>query len=222
MRLIPDFSMFLANIHSSLVLQDMVFTLFNSGRQVVYTHETHTYYSMPETVEHRNIRCKITNRNNQGDDAESLIDVTNEDVSGGEVNFVHIIKMINLIITFQSSKSIKASEFPHINRPPQVFPCEKTEIPSFLFCLMPKVVAPVPGLFCSSRRAAYDWKRHVEDWSWDSLNYHWSVSTNSEINFCKAKYFHPKPVSPVESITPAHGWSHISIPGKTKKKLFLF
>lgn len=69
----------------SIVLQDMVFTLFNTGHQVVYTHKTHTYYSMPETVEHRNIRCKITNRNNAGDDAESFIDVINEDVSSVEV-----------------------------------------------------------------------------------------------------------------------------------------
>lgn len=130
--------------------------------------------------------------------------------------------MSRQIIMFQLSKGVKAAEFPHIKRPPQVFHCEKTEIPSFLFCLMPKVVAPMPGLFCSSRRTAYDWKRHVDDWSWNSLNYHWSVATNSEIKFSKAKYFHPKPASPVESITPVHGWSHISIPGKKEKKYRCF
>lgn len=46
-------------IEASNVFKNLVFTRHNTGHKVIYTHATHYYHSMPETVEHRDIRCKL-------------------------------------------------------------------------------------------------------------------------------------------------------------------
>lgn len=46
-------------INWSNVLKDLIFTNMSSGNRVIYTHNTHYYHSMPETVEHKKIRLKI-------------------------------------------------------------------------------------------------------------------------------------------------------------------
>lgn len=62
-------------IEASNVFKDLVFTRNNTGHNVIYTHSTHCYHSMPETVEHRNIRCRLNNL----EDSEAIIDVVNDD-----------------------------------------------------------------------------------------------------------------------------------------------
>lgn len=46
------------SIVNSPILSDLIFTKSSSGSRVIYTHTTHHYHSMPETVEHRKIRFK--------------------------------------------------------------------------------------------------------------------------------------------------------------------
>lgn len=58
----------------SIILQNLIFTLNNSGKKVYYTHTSHYYHSMPETVEHRNIRCRLHTVEN-----DAIIDVVNDD-----------------------------------------------------------------------------------------------------------------------------------------------
>lgn len=58
LKIFPTLKLSTDLINSSIVLSDLLFAGFNNGRRVVYTHKTHTYYSMAETVEHRNIRLK--------------------------------------------------------------------------------------------------------------------------------------------------------------------
>lgn len=53
------------SIDNSQTLKDLVFTSNTIGSRVVYTHDTHYYHSMPETVEHRKIRLKITEDNEE-------------------------------------------------------------------------------------------------------------------------------------------------------------
>lgn len=45
-------------IESSSILDCLIFTRYNTGSRFVYTHTDHLYHSMPETVEHKNIRFK--------------------------------------------------------------------------------------------------------------------------------------------------------------------
>lgn len=66
-----------AKVLESQTLKDLMFTWDNTGEHVVYTHSTHYYHSMPETVEHRNIRCKLVG----ADECDTIIDVVSEDSS---------------------------------------------------------------------------------------------------------------------------------------------
>lgn len=71
-------------IQASDVLKDMVFTRNNTGHNIVYTHATHYFHSMPETLEHRNIRCKL----NTLEDPDAIIDVVNDDPTAIMVRFL--------------------------------------------------------------------------------------------------------------------------------------
>lgn len=75
-RLKCGFRMNDSQIETSNVLPDLVFTRCIKGNRVIYTHTDHIYHSMPETVEHKNIRFK--NKDASTED-ESIIDVVNED-----------------------------------------------------------------------------------------------------------------------------------------------
>lgn len=105
-------------IESSNILKDLMFARSMKGSRVVYTHQNHLYNSMMETVEHRNIRLK----------REKITDEDNVDVENDKI-------------------ASSLFEFPHIKRPSRVFPCEKTEIPSYLFFNMPKVRFSSPTNF---------------------------------------------------------------------------
>lgn len=72
-------------VEASDVFKDLVFTKNNTGHNVIYTHTTHYYHSMPETVEHRNIRCKLNNL----EDSDTIIDVVNDDPTA-MVSFLYV------------------------------------------------------------------------------------------------------------------------------------
>ncbi|GJQ68007.1 hypothetical protein Trydic_g10656 [Trypoxylus dichotomus] len=186
------FKLCLAYIHMSIILQNLVFTLNNSGKKVYYAHTSHLYHSMPETVEHRNIRCR--HRNEEG---EALIDVVNDDTQAKT-----------------QVSTAQAVEFPYKKRPAQLFECERTELPTFLFSVIPKVTTNSPQLFCPSRRVAYYWLRHLDDWSLNSLNYHYTKATGHTLTKNRHECFYPEPSTSLEAVTPMHGCSHIVIPDK--------
>ncbi|XP_050314802.1 chromatin-remodeling ATPase INO80 isoform X2 [Anthonomus grandis grandis] len=174
-------------ISNSSSLTDLMFGRNVKGGRMVYTHQDHIYHSMPETVEHRNIRFK----------KKKIPEDENVDVEGDAVPFpVHTI------------------EFPHKNRPSVVLPCEKTEIPFHLFCAMPKVSAPTINLYCYSRKAAWDLQRHIDDYSFNSLNYHWSQATGHKYPVLPCETLYPQQRDCVEIIRPKQGWSNIAIPDK--------
>ncbi|XP_060536822.1 chromatin-remodeling ATPase INO80 isoform X2 [Cylas formicarius] len=105
-------------------------------------------------------------------------------------------------------------ELPHIKRPVRVFHCQRTELPSCLFFAMPKNFSPPIQLYCYSRRAAWDLHRHIDDYSFTSLNYYWAESTGNVFFPNSAESFYPLPYSCMDNISPVHGWSNIAIPDK--------
>ncbi|XP_028128884.1 chromatin-remodeling ATPase INO80 [Diabrotica virgifera virgifera] len=177
-------------IRSSDVFGDLVFTEQNKGNRVFYTHTDHVFHSTPETVEHKNIRLK-TKELNAGNDA--LLRVND-----------HRVNQIQNILT----------DFPYIKRLTQVFQCTKTEIPAFLFYCMPRVSAAPLGLYCYSRRAAWDLQRHLDEFSFNSLNSYWSKATNNKLNYKSAETLHPRPFNAVDNLRPVNGFSNIVIPDK--------
>ncbi|XP_066247321.1 chromatin-remodeling ATPase INO80 isoform X1 [Euwallacea similis] len=174
-----------AQIQSSPVLSDMMFVRNMEANRVVYTLQDHTYHSMPETVEHRNIRLKTKK-------------VVDEET-------VHL----------ESDKiTVPLTEFPHIKRPSRVFPCDKTEIPSYLFFSMPKCSAATISTYCYSRRAAWNLQRHIDDYSYNSLNSYWLEVTGNNLAPNLIDVLRPNSSNCLANITPASGWSNIAIPDK--------
>lgn len=69
-----------------------------------------------------------------------------------------------------------------------------------------------PSLYCSSRRAAWHLIRHIDDYSYASLNYYGrSVVADAESD---ETYLFPDHEGPAEILRPYNGWSHITIPDK--------
>ncbi|KAJ8926846.1 hypothetical protein NQ314_020697 [Rhamnusium bicolor] len=62
--------------------------------------------------------------------------------------------------------------------------------------------------------AAWDLRKHIDDYSFNSLNYYWSQATGNKFNFKSAESFYPQPFSCVDNVRPVNGWSNIVIPDK--------
>ncbi|KAK5639502.1 hypothetical protein RI129_011994 [Pyrocoelia pectoralis] len=75
LRIRPMLRMSVPAIMSSTVFKNLVFTSKSCGEHVIYTHTSHRYHFMSETVEHKNIRFKI----GHSEEIESVIDVINDD-----------------------------------------------------------------------------------------------------------------------------------------------
>lgn len=75
LKLRNEFKLNASQIETSNVFSELIFTKYNTGSTVYYTHTDHYYYSMQETVEHRNIRLKNIS------DAETIIDVVTDEVN---------------------------------------------------------------------------------------------------------------------------------------------
>lgn len=73
-----EFRLSAPQIDNSEILQDLIFTRQSKGHRVFYTHTDHYYHSMPETVEHKNIRLKHKNKIVEITDEGSTVDVVNE------------------------------------------------------------------------------------------------------------------------------------------------
>lgn len=84
-------------------------------------------------------------------------------------------------------------EFLHIERTPQVFDCEFTDMPRFVFDLPPKVACPSRKIYCETREAAWEAKRFEHCDSKEG----WSLMDNA---FKQSK--------------PLSGWSNVIIPDK--------
>nr|XP_023018340.1 putative DNA helicase Ino80 [Leptinotarsa decemlineata] len=145
-RMNHTFKLCPAQIESSSLLSDLIFTRQSKGNRVFYTFTDHKYHSMPETIEHKNIRLK--NRDFFCDD--SVIDTVSE------------------------------------------------KIESSIY----------------SRKAAWDLQRHIDDYSFNSMNYYWSQATTQKFKYKSAESLYPQPHSCDDDIRPINGWSNIVIPDK--------
>lgn len=102
---------------------------------------------------------------------------------------------------------------PYEKRPVQIFKYQKTEIPSYLFCGMPKVETFFPLPYCYSRRAAWRLARYVDDCSYSTLTHIWNQVIHESVNV-KCNTLYPINEDPIEIIRPHNGWSHVTIPDK--------
>ncbi|XP_063928417.1 chromatin-remodeling ATPase INO80 isoform X2 [Zophobas morio] len=191
MRLSYEFNLNDSSIRSSSVLPELIFTRKNFGSRVFYTHTDQYYYPMPETVEHRNIRCKNALNNEE----DTIIDVVTD-----ESPLIEEVSEVGETINYRET--------------PQIQKCALTVLPPFLFCTMPKVTTTFPTLYCYSRRVAWLNQRHSNDFSYNSLNYYWSQATGNKFNCKSAETLYPQPTNAIDILRPLKGWSCIAIPDK--------
>ena len=57
----PHFKLNVASISTSNILKELTYTKYNTSQRIYYGFNVHKYHSMPETLEHRNIRLKNGN-----------------------------------------------------------------------------------------------------------------------------------------------------------------
>ncbi|VEN49090.1 unnamed protein product [Callosobruchus maculatus] len=191
-RLRPQLKLSKPAIENSCVLNDLIFTKHTRGNRVIYCHTKHTYHSIPETVEHRNIRCK--NRDAANDDSNII-----ELISDGKMKPPPLPSL---------------TDFVHRKRPPKTFDYCRTELPSFLFSSMPKASASPISLYCYSRKAAWDIHKHVIATGFNHLNRQWAKVTGQSVNYNSGQRWYPEYQNCLGELQPIHGWSNIVIPDK--------
>ncbi|GLG99213.1 Putative DNA helicase Ino80 [Gryllus bimaculatus] len=147
-----------AAVQTSTVLAQLIFTAVSSRHNTIYSHLDHVIHAMAETVEHRILRSRKVHRSLPGgagivkDEPESLI------TSPGKVlgsvgspkirspNFTKELKSPSKIGEEENSSPVASRggkcpilpEFLHVPRPPKVWECEPTDLPSFLHYTCPK------------------------------------------------------------------------------------
>lgn len=90
-----------AQIESSDVLNSLVFTKHNTGSKFFYTYTDHLYHSMPETVEHKNIRMK-----------ERLQKFNDDSTNNGEISVsVNLLLTVNLLSVMHYTPSFTKHNF---------------------------------------------------------------------------------------------------------------
>ncbi|GLG99211.1 Chromatin-remodeling ATPase INO80 [Gryllus bimaculatus] len=224
-----------AAVQTSTVLAQLIFTAVSSRHNTIYSHLDHVIHAMAETVEHRILRSRKVHRSLPGgagivkDEPESLI------TSPGKVlgsvgspkirspNFTKELKSPSKIGEEENSSPVASRggkcpilpEFLHVPRPPKVWECEPTDLPSFLHYTCPKIQTRSSSIFCSSRRAAWSVLRHQHCHDLEGWKTMWYGSPDlANAYLSRAQYFNTQPVGGIEAAVPKYGWSNIVVPDK--------
>lgn len=99
------------------------------------------------------------------------------------------------------------------SRSSQIYECQSTQLPSFMYFYSPKVTARgrqlwVPG----SRSAAYVWQQHEACDSFEGYNLIFNGHSSFSYNQWSCEN-----LGGLNALRPQSGWFHISIPGKKFK-----
>lgn len=100
----------------------------------------------------------------------------------------------------------------HIHRPSQIYECQSTQFPLFIYFYCPKVTTKARQLWVpGSRSAAYVWQRHEICDSTEGQN----LIFNGHSSFSHNRWSCDN-VGGLNALRPQNGWFHISIPGNVK------
>lgn len=61
---------------------------------------------------------------------------------------------------------------------------------------------------------AWHLQRHAAEFSYTSLNYHWSKATSNSSNGRTSETIYPQPSDAIDVLRSRRGWSYITIPDK--------
>ncbi|XP_033124320.1 chromatin-remodeling ATPase INO80-like, partial [Anneissia japonica] len=184
---------------SSPVFQDLLFTSPTSN---IYSHTSHTHYYMPESGWHKKIRLSKAHR------SPTRLSHSGKKSPGSPRKRSSGDSIHSNFTSLGSFSSPGASR-----RIPITYTCQPTVTPACLQCIMPKVLAPAKGFFCSDRSAAYDdlgAKLGGNPLTRLCLEYG-SVELAMQV---MSRPFFPPLEGGLGAIKPTNGWSHIQIPDK--------
>ncbi|XP_066991425.2 chromatin-remodeling ATPase INO80-like [Anabrus simplex] len=106
-------------------------------------------------------------------------------------------------------------EFHHVRRPPEILECERTDMPSFLQCVIPRVQCCAEKLlygFPASMFFARSCTERIYRDDWKTL---WFGSPEVAERYQKKyQYHHTTTVGGLEIAKPRHGWFNIIMPRK--------
>ncbi|XP_058835212.1 chromatin-remodeling ATPase INO80 isoform X2 [Topomyia yanbarensis] len=171
-------------------LNDLIFTA--TSQNTIYAHTQQSIHSMQETIEHRILRSrkmlKLTNAEKQLTKVTNSMDFNN--LADLPVHFKDKHgcakpTMVNVALL---------PEFEHTLSPVTKLECWPTEMPRFVYGLIPRVVSSGRKQYCESREAAWTAIRHEHCDSEDGLRL--------VMNAIQLSY------------PSAIGWSNIIIPDK--------
>lgn len=169
------------------IFNELIFTSKITTENRIYTFTEQKIEGMIETMEHRIIRSK----KNTG------VLIKSEDVKieieNIDENIPNLITEISNSKPLQSGGTVLLPEFHHYNRSPRRLKCQPTEMPSFLFGIVPKVHSQGNKMFCDSRAAQWAAKRHEQCENLEGLNL-----VNQALRLAQ----------------PELGWSNVAVPDK--------
>ncbi|XP_038077315.1 chromatin-remodeling ATPase INO80-like [Patiria miniata] len=211
------------NVATSQPFQDLIFTGHTS---TLVSHDTHTYYFMPETHWHRRIRLGGV----QDSDSASVNGEGTPDrqsprsprSSGGSPRSPRSPRSPAAARKVRQGNSshnvsglLSSGHFLPImsDRPSAVRICSPTLLPDFISHYMPKVLAPSMGRYCRDRQAEYDRIRQELGGSLDAWQCALHGSPDHYRDSLKGALF-PPPLAGMRAVRPPHGWSKIHIPDK--------
>lgn len=197
----------LANTWSKGILRELMFTAYSSKDSTIYTHTTHMFHSMSESMEHRIIRSKhqpmikvelkIEEHTHDTRLRSPLKSPTKSPIKS-PVNQQLTIKTPNKSHHGSGPKSPSGQlallpEFPYRFRSPALIHTYKTEMPPFVCSILPRIRTRVRKLYCESREAA-----------WLAIRTEQADNPDGQALIGDA----------IDASKPLRGWSKVSIPDK--------
>uniref|UniRef100_A0A336MQW6 Chromatin-remodeling ATPase INO80 n=1 Tax=Culicoides sonorensis TaxID=179676 RepID=A0A336MQW6_CULSO len=191
------------------ILHELLFTAYSCKESTIYTHTTHLFHSMPESMEHRIIRSKHQPFVKIEPKIEEIVHETrlrspmksptkSPIKSPANLNQQLTIKTPNKTAHNSGPKSPNSQmsllpEFSYRFRPPALIHNYRTEMPSFVSSIIPRIQTRVRKMYCESREAAW-------------LAIRWEQADNRDGQALMSEA--------IDASKPPRGWSNIQIPDK--------
>lgn len=164
----PTFENVLFNRSQKSIINELLFTAYSSKDSKMYTHTTHTFQNVPESMEHRIMRSKqhqplikvepkVEEVFHETRLRSPMKSPTKSPMKSTVQQIKSPVKSPSLTPKSQiSSDGLSlVPEFTHHFRPPAHIHCYKTEMPSFVCRIPPKISCRVRKMYCESREAAW-------------------------------------------------------------------
>lgn len=199
----------LANSCHENILHELLFTAYSSKDSTIYTHTTHMFHTMSESMEHRIIRSKhqpfikIEPKIEEPPIHETRLRSPMKSPTKSPIK-----SPVNQQLTIKTPNKAQhgsggpksptgqlslLQEFSYRFRPPALIHNYKTEMPPFVCSILPRIQTRARKMYCESREAA-----------WLAIRTEQADNPDGQSLMGAA----------IDASKPVRGWSNVSIPDK--------